>query len=207
MKKLLILGLGVSLLATTLTVQAQNAVSFGIKAGGNMMMGGKAELGGTEYTTKYLPGFQGGFYAEIPLSSSFTFKPEVLYSQKGFKVDETVGTVNGVIKTRAGYIDVPVLFAFNATPSLSFVLGPQASFLTNQTTRTYVNGNKVTTSDSKEDFRKSIAAGVVGLGFKATPNVNLGLRYSHDFQSLTTDELDQDKARFSGFALSVGYGF
>lgn len=209
MKNLFKLGLGLLLFAITFTTQAQTTapITFGIKAGANLMMGGKFEVGGTEYTSKFVPGFQGGFFAEIPLTTKISFMPEVLYAQKGAKLDETVAGTNGVIKSTAGYIDVPILFAYNATPELHFMLGPQASFLLDQTTRTYVNGTKISTSTDKEDFRKAIAGGVVGVGYRVTPKMNLNLRYNMDFQSISNDDINQDKSRFSGFALSAGYSF
>lgn len=209
MKKLFTLGLGLSLFAVAFTSQAQTSsdVKFGIKAGGNLMMGGKFELAGTEYTTKYVPGFQAGVFVEIPLSTKVSFMPEVLYSQKGAKLDETVAGINGVVKSKAGYIDVPILFAYNATPELHFMLGPQASFLMNQRSETYVNGEKTGSSTDTDGFRKSIAGGVIGAGYRVTPNINLNLRYSMDFQAATKDDVNQDKGRFSGFALSAGYSF
>lgn len=216
MKKLLILGIGAVLSALTISSQAQtsatatlgsNATRFGIKAGANLMMAGKFDVAGTDYTSKYMPGYQAGFFAEIPLGGSFAFAPEVLYSRKGGKFDETIGGTNGVIETKIGYIDVPVLFSYSATPSLNFIIGPQVSFFTDQDTETSLNGTVTATSSDGEDFRKSIAGGVVGLGYKLTPNLNINGRYSMDFQSTSNDDINQDKARLSGFALSLGYAF
>jgi len=208
MKKLFILGLGLALSAITLTTKAQNMdAKFGIKAGANMMMAGKLDVGGTLYTSKYVPGFQAGFFLDLPLSSSLSFMPEVMYSQKGGKYVGTVAGTNGEIKSTVGYVDVPVLLGINATPQLQFVLGPQASLLVNQTTTSYVNGEKTGSTSDKDNFRKAIAGGVVGLGYKFTPNVNLNARYSMDFQSASNDDINQDKARISGFALSLGYSF
>jgi outer membrane immunogenic protein len=216
MKKLFILGIGLSLSALTLSTQAQTtttaastegATRFGIKAGANLMMAGKFDVAGTDYTSKYMAGYQAGFFAEIPLGGSFSFMPEVLYSRKGGKFDETIGGTNGVIETKIGYIDVPVLFSYNATPALNFVLGPQVSFFTDQDTETSVNGTVTATSNDGDNFRKSIAGGVVGIGYRLTPNLNLNGRYNMDFQSTSNDDINQDKARLSGFALSLGYAF
>lgn len=208
MKKLFILGLGLTLSVFSLTTKAQNMdAKFGIKAGGNMMMGGKFDVAGTSYTSKYVPGFQAGFFLDLPLSSSLSFMPEVLYSQKGGKFEGSVEGTNGEIKSRIGYIDVPVLLGINATPQLQFVVGPQASLLVNQTTTTYLNGSKVASTSDKDNFRKAIAGGVVGLGYKLNQNINLNARYNMDFQSASNDDINQDKARISGFALSLGYSF
>lgn len=203
MKKLLILG--IFLASVSLNIKAQDMQpKVGIKAGGNLMMGGKLDILGKEYTSKYVPGFHAGVVLDLPLSSTLSFSPEVLYSQKGAKFEDP--SLNGEIKTKIGYIDVPVLLTFNATPEFNFVFGPQASFLVNQETITTLAGIS-TSSKSKDDFRKSIAAGVVGMGYKFSPNLNVNARYSMDFQSASTDNINQDKSRLSGFALSLGYSF
>lgn len=206
MKKLLIAGL--MLTAFGLNVKAQDMKpKVGIKAGANLMMGGKFDVLGTDYTSKYVPGFQAGVFLDLPLSSMLSFSPEVLYAQKSAKFEGTVVGTTGEIKTKLGYIDIPVLLTINATPQFNFVIGPQASILVNHETKTYVNGAETASNTKKDDLRKSIAAGVVGIGYRFSPNLNLSARYSMDFQSVAKDNINQDKARLSGFALSFGYSF
>jgi outer membrane immunogenic protein len=206
MKKLILLGLilgGLTLNTNAQTIDAK----VGIKAGANLMMGGKLNLGGTEFTSKYVPGFQAGLFLDLPLSESLTFSPEVLYSQKGSKFEGSGGATFGEVKSKLGYVDIPVLLKINATPAFNFVVGPQASLLVNHETTTTVNGTVVSTVTDKDDLRKSIAGGIVGVGYKMTPNLNLNARYSMDFQSVAKDNINQDKAKLSGFALSLGYSF
>ncbi len=208
MKKLFIIGLGLTLSLIGLNTKAQTMdAKFGIKAGGNMTMMGKYDVAGTEYTSKYVPGWQAGFFLDLPLSEKLSFMPEVLYSKKGGKVEGTLAGNSGEIRLNAGYIDVPVMLSFNATPEFSLQLGAQASFLMDQTTKIYVNDNLTTTVTDKDNFRSSIAGGIVGLGYKITPKVNLNARYTMDFQPIAKDDINQDKSKFSGFALSLGFGF
>ncbi|SFG55956.1 porin family protein [Pedobacter insulae] len=208
MRKLFIIGLGLTLSFIGLNAKAQSMdAKFGVKAGGNMTMMGKYEFLGTEYTSKYVPGWQAGFFLELPLSEKLSFMPEVLYSQKGGRVEGSDSGNSGEIKLKAGYIEVPVMLSFNASPAFSIQLGAQASFLTNQTSELYVNDVLTTTVTDKDNFRSSVAGGIVGMGYKISPKVNLNARYNMDFQSFTKDNLNQDKARFNGFALSLGYGF
>lgn len=209
MKKLFNIGFGLALVVLGLTANAQSSMDarFGIKAGGNLMNMGKYEFLGTQYTSDYVPGFQAGFFLELPLSEKLSFMPEVLYSQKGGKVEATVAGNTGEIKTRVGYVDVPVMLSFNATPQFSIMAGAQASFLTNHSTKIYTNGNLFSSTTDKDNLRKSIAGGIVGFGYKVAPSVNLNARYTMDFQSIAKDNMNQDDARFNGFALSVGFGF
>lgn len=209
MKKLFIIGLGLSLAVFSLNTKAQTNMDarLGIKVGANLMMGGKLTAGGVTTTSSYVPGFQAGIFLDLPLSENLSFMPEVLYAQKGAKFEETIGGVAGEAKNRIGYIDVPVVLSFHATPELSLLVGPQASFLLHQKTTTYVNGSETSSTTKKDDFRKSVAGGLVGLAYKVSPLMDLNARYNMDFQSAVKDNINQDKARLSGFSLSLGYRF
>ncbi|MNR17323.1 hypothetical protein D3C85_1339750 [compost metagenome] len=63
------------------------------------------------------------------------------------------------------------------------------------------------TFTDKKDYKKSIAGGVVGLGYNITPNINVNGRYTMDFQKTFNDDINQDKLKNKGFALSLGYTF
>jgi hypothetical protein len=211
MKKLFIFGLsliGLSLAFQTQTQAQTEDVRFGITAGANMMKMGRLEFLGTEYRTKYKPGFQAGVYMDLPLGNGIALMPEVLFSQKGGKVDETVNGTRGELESTLSYIDVPVLIGFKPSPDWSIFVGPQASFLVDTRTEIRVNGEQQGDDiTDKENMRKSIAGGVVGLGYQLTPNVKINGRYIMDFQSVTNDNIEQDEVKNSGFALSLGYTF
>jgi len=215
MKKLFILSLSLMGLSMAFNASAQQSrtiaedqTRFGIKAGANMMRLGKLDFLGTDYNTKYKVGFQAGIYADIPLGGGIALMPEVLFSQKGGKVDETIGGTRGEIDATVSYIDVPVLIGFKPAPEFTIFVGPQASFLVDQRSEVIVNGvqqgDDITT---KENMRKSVAGGVVGLGYNLTPNLGINARYMMDFQSAMKEDQNQDKLRNSGFALSLGYTF
>lgn len=207
MKRLFNIGLGVVLTTLSLTTSAQTATRVGIKAGANLMNMGKFEFLGSTYSSDYMPGFQAGLFLDLPLSEQLSFMPEVQYTQKSSKVSATVAGNTGELKLRTGYIDVPVLLSFHATPDFSIMAGAQASFLLSQSTKIYTNGTLASSSTDKDDFRKSIAGGIVGLGYKINPNMNLSARYNMDFQSIANDDINQDKSKFNGFSLSLGFGF
>ena len=208
MKKLLCLGLGLSLGAATLTTKAQDMQpKVGIKAGVNLMTGGDFNFLGAYYPSSYVPGFQVGAFLDFPLATKVSLAPEILYSQKGAKYTANVGNVNGELKIKAGYIDVPVLLKFNATPQFNIVVGPQASFIVNQKTTTSANNSVTATNEETKDFTKSLVGGVIGVGYKVNPNIGVNARYNMDFQQAAKESTQQDKAKFSGFALSVGYSF
>ena len=81
-------------------------------------------------------GFVGGGFVTLGLGSLFALQPELLYSQKGFQVDEFGETV----KFNTNYIEIPVLLkaqfklamlrpALYAGPVLSFETGCTVSAL------------------------------------------------------------------------------
>lgn len=215
MKKLIILGLGLTIGSLASNAQAQESQSaandkmrFGIKAGANLMKLGKFEFAGSEFNTDYKVGFQAGVYADLPMGGGFAFLPEIIYTQKGGKVSETVDGNTGEINSSLSYIDVPVLIGYKATPELTVFAGPQASFLLSQNSEIIVNGEQQGDDNTDtENLRKSVAGGVVGLGYSITPNININGRYMMDFQSALKEDQNQDKVRNSGFALSLGYTF
>ena len=215
MKKLFIIGLGLTLSGLAFQTKAQTSqatandqMRFGIKAGANLMNMGKMTVGDQSYSTDSKVGFQAGVYADLPMGGGFAFLPEVIYSQKGGKIKETIGANTTEFDSKLGYLDVPVLIGYRPTPELTIFAGPQASFLLSRDASFKVNGQQVgDTFTDKKDYKKSIAGGVVGLGYNITPNINVNGRYTMDFQKTFNDDINQDKLKNKGFALSLGYTF
>jgi len=214
MKKLFIIALGLTTfsLALQTEVKAQAAsgdqIRFGIKAGANLTKVGEFNFLDTYYDSKHKVGFQAGVYADIPLGSSFAFLPEATFTQKGGKVEETVLGTTGKIETTINYLDIPFMIGYRATPELTIFAGPQVSFLLSQKTALYEDGEQqgddITDTDN---FRKSLAGAAAGLGYRIGDNLNINARYMMDFQEAAKDNVEQDRMKNSGFALSLGYSF
>lgn len=217
MKKLL-LSFAVAL-ATFGAAQAQSGV--GIRAGANLsnLSGDLKEE--SRYENKI--GFHAGLTYNIPvISNFFSVQPELLYSNKGFKYEDTeLELPTGDTFRREGnmnynYLELPVLARIKAGP-LYVEAGPQASYLlsVNNNIKEYVNGDRTSSStterdkDGLKDFELGYAAGV-GL---TTGNLSIGLRYNGSF----TDFVDKDPndyfegdltdARHSTIMLTLGYSF
>lgn len=208
MKKLIIIPALLLTLGLAGQLNAQSVKPrFGITAGANLTSIGQFQSGNTNYNSDYIFGFRGGVFADLPFTSSFGLMPQVLYSQKGGKVSETVGGSNGQIKVRTDYIDVPVLLAFKPSPEITLTAGPQMSFLLSQATDISVNNTASPTITDTKDFRKSIIGGNVGIGYNFNSMVSLNANYMFDFQSMANDNVNQNKARNQGFGLALGYSF
>jgi hypothetical protein len=210
MKKLLLLGFGLTLTAATMSAKAQDSTSpiqIGIKAGGNYMHGGTYVTSADEYTSKFMPGFSAGLFLNIPLGGGFSLMPEGTYTQKNSKLDETVSGTEFEVKTRAGYVEVPFMLKYRIDHAFHFVIGPQVSFLTGQRTQNFANGTLTSTNTDQDNFRKSIPGAVAGFGYRVTPHLSLDLRYSMDFKPIVDDDQNQDEAKIKGFGLSFGWAF
>lgn len=213
MKKLLVIALGLATfsLAFQSDVKAQAAsgdqIRFGIKAGANLSKFGELKFADEYYNSKHKVGFQAGVYAEIPLGASFAFLPEATFTQKGGKVEETVLGTTGKIESTVNYIDVPFMLGFRATPELTIFAGPQVSFLVSQKTTFHVNGEEQDDDTSTDNLSKSLAGGAAGIGYRIGDNLNINARYMMDFQNASKEDIGQDRAKNSGFALSLGYSF
>ncbi len=135
-----ILSLGL-LVVLGSTAQAQSGIKIGLKGGANL-----ASYTGTDKNdTKAKYGFSAGATFNFPLSDMIAIQPELLYSQKGIKLDysgannsdaslfKSSGTVSGTFGQTLSYIDVPVLLRVNTGggdgSGLFFEFGPQGSFL------------------------------------------------------------------------------
>ena len=126
------------LLAAAPLAHAQAArPTFGVRAGlnvANVYGANESDLDG--FDKKPILGFVGGVFAEVPVTPGVAFRPEVLYSQKGFSLDAS-GADGGqqfdISQTlHADYVEVPLLarVALPLSPLLrvGLMAGPAVAF-------------------------------------------------------------------------------
>lgn len=137
------------------------------------------------YSTDNILAFHAGVTATIPIAYPFSFQPEVLFSQKGFKAY----TDNGSFTQRNNYIDIPMLANFRLVRGFNFLIGPQLNIPVS-TTNTFNNGFDVASETYYTDYtNKSYVAGVVGFAIGLNSNVDLHARYVIDLSSNTQNDL------------------
>ncbi|MES3019445.1 MAG: porin family protein [Bacteroidota bacterium] len=177
MKKAFILAIGVFLAGSA------SAQTFGIKGGANFA--NIIKTGDEDFNTELKTGFNAGIFVEIPIVSSFSVAPELMFSQKGYKTSGSsllFGPNEYTVTTN--FIELPILAKINATNKLSIVLGPQVSFLTS-TTEKFTQGSdsyKNTIREENDNLKKSLFGGVGGLNIGLTESLSLHGRYAIDFQ-------------------------
>lgn len=188
--------LSLALLAgVTGAAQAQSA-RVGVKAGVNLAnISGK----GTE-DAKNLVGLSAGLMADLGFSDLLSFHPELLYSQKGAKAENSGATA----QVRTSYLDLPLLLRVNAD-GLFFEAGPQVGFLLGQ--KTEVSGGGMSyTSTSTDGTRKVDVGYIAGVGYQLSSGLELGVRYNGGISDLSDPSVG-DKTRNSVFQLQLGYLF
>ncbi|WP_205503443.1 porin family protein [Rufibacter psychrotolerans] len=202
MKKLVFF---IAALFMTYFAQAQGEIKVGIKAGGNFSnwTGDDVEAFEELFDTKmeYKFGFHAGLFADYSFSEMVSVRPELLYSLKGWKMEEEDET----FKVNLSYIDVPILARIKAG-ALFFELGPTVSF-------NVASKYKLTGGDEDEDGDfKDVFGGdpetvdigyAAGLGYELPVGVGIGLRYNGGLSKVAED----GKVYNSNFMLSLSYAF
>ncbi|RYU80272.1 porin family protein [Hymenobacter persicinus] len=203
---------------TLFSATAQAQVRLGVKAGANYSGFSTPNTGypGSDPFNRKL-GFHAGVMANVDVSGDgiFSVQPELLYSQKGFSVDdETTQTIkdSGLTETvvsknkgnvNYNYLDLPVLLKINAR-GLIFEAGPQVSYLlaVHDRIKSTVNGTVVkydpwATTKNSQRLDLGYAA---GLGYQLAAGPLVGLRYNGSFR-----DLDRNGHRNQVYQLYVGY--
>jgi opacity protein-like surface antigen len=171
---------------------AANAqVSFGAKAGLNV-----ATLTGDVEGAKSKVGFNIGAIAEISLSESFAFQPELVFSTQGAKFEE-----DGESATlKNNFLNVPLLAKYKTSSGFYAVTGPQIGFL--MSAKAEVMDIEV---DAKDAYKKTDFSWAFGAGYMVTPNIGIDARYNLGLSNNSEDE--EGKIKNSVFQVGLVYKF
>lgn len=147
--------------------------------------------------------FGGGIFMNFPMSELISLQPELLYMNKGAKMD--IADDAGI---RMSYIDIPVLVKFTVQTggafAPSFFAGPYLGF--NLSAESYYEDEEF---DIKDQVKSTDAGLVFGCGFDyamCKGNLIFDARYALGLTSLD-DTADEDDVTNTGVIFMVGYGF
>ena len=122
-------------------------------------------------------GVVSGVTFAVPLSKNFGLQPELIFAQRGFKVNPIEPNSLGKFTRRSSYLDVPLYFAFKPFRFMQILLGPQYSHLIDQrdTPATSNNFDPGASADftAKSNMNRVCISG--GVDFQIQ-NLVLGLR-------------------------------
>lgn len=210
MKKLI---LGLALTAGTFAFAQQtgntssNPVTFGVKGGMNVSSLSK-DSGLDDQKSKI--GFNAGVFANIPLATSFSVQPEVLYSQYGNKSEFTTLGNKYSASTKLDYITVPVMFQYNLIPDLYVEAGPEFGFMVSAKNKlkNETNGNSTTSDNYKDNFNTFNFGIGLGAGYYFTPNLGLTARYVAGLTDIAKNRPSgSDAVKNNVFQVGLAYKF
>jgi hypothetical protein len=185
-------------LAITAFGFAQNAPSFGIRAGmTSTSMRGDAvsslndliDYTNGMITTGNRKGFFAGGFVSIPLSQQIAIEPGVYYSQKGYSLNGALNqkgveilNLNAKAQLQSQYIDLPVLLKANVG-GLEIFAGPQVSYLTKADLRTSAGilGFNILNKkmDATEQMNRWDAGVTGGIGYQFKNGFGVSAAYDH----------------------------
>lgn len=169
----------ISLICSTF-IYSQN-IEKGIKGGLNLSS--LSTDGNNDKNLKL--GLNAGVFAKFPVAESFSVQPELLYSNKGIKLNYDQAGIEGETKFNLDYIDLPVKLIFNLSDDFEFQFGPYVGYMINAKTSTnanILNQFQINSEDeiNQDRFNAFDFGLTAGLGFTLDPfiigfNYNLGL--------------------------------
>ena len=210
MRKLTILGITLILIiAIGSPVFAGELSAKGVKVGINManMSGDDTDFDNMD--KKSIIGFAFGGFVEYSFNESFAVQPEVLYTMKGAKWEDTDATFTATYN----YVDIPILakysIAMDGAVSPYILVGPAIGI--NVTAESEMEGGGATVTDEDEDATMTFGL-VVGAG----GSMEMGngallfeLRYDMGLNNVTdpADAPDDFDVKNSVIQFVFGYAF
>ncbi len=201
MKKKLLTALIIC--AVSINVFAADAkYKYGVKLGMNI-----SEFNNSSAKNK--TGFAIGGLMNYNLSDNWVLQPELLYSEKGSKLNISAIMGNMNLKDKISYIDLPILFKYVFTkvktvkPSL--FLGPDFAFkMKAKVTGSNTFGAVIPDKDEKA---KGFVAGLVFGGDLEYKNFIFDARYELGLTKASEDSHSPKSMKNRVFQFSVGYKF
>ncbi|WP_395052951.1 porin family protein [Flavobacterium sp.] len=185
---------------------SRQELKFGLKAGVNFANVYDEE--GEDFVADGKTGFAAGAFVSIPLGQFIGFQPEVMYSQKGFKQSGSVLGQNYEFKRTSSFIDIPLQLQIKPLEQLTFLVGPQYSYLLDTKDEFNNSSNTTTQPDVNSDnYKKNIFGFVVGADVNLEDFVISG-RAGWDISKNDTDG-NNTEPRYKNqvIQLTLGYRF
>jgi hypothetical protein len=200
------------ILLVGLTISAQHSYtdnresfSFGVKAGINSS--NTYANHGQDFISDSKAGISFGIFGGIPMSKYIGFQPEINISQKGFFGSGTLLGNTYLIKRTTSFLDIPILVQVKPIEFLTFVIGPQYSYLIHERNKFTFGDNSV---EQQEEFDKEIARRNI-LGFVMGADINISHiiitgRFGFDMQNNNGDS-NSITPRYKNQWIQLGVGY
>jgi hypothetical protein len=183
---------------------SRNELRFGLKAGVNFSNVYDEE--GQDFVADGKAGIAAGAFLSVPLGKFIGFQPEIMYSQKGYKQDfQVLNFGNQEIKVTTTYLDIPLQLQIKPIEQLTFLVGPQYSYLLD--TKYEFNDNSTTNEEdvNSDNLKKNVFGFVVGADVNLENFVISG-RAGWDISKSNEDGESTDP-RFKNQVIQVTLGY
>lgn len=201
-KKLLFSGL---LLASTLLVNAQEKIKWGVQAGVNFA-NLSTSTSGVSVSLSSKVGLHAGVSAEVGISPDFAFQPELAYNGYGAKLDISdfnIEGLSGELKSNINYISLPLLFKYKvANTGLGIYAGPQLGLLVSA--KDSYDGESI---DAKDDYNSFDLLASFGAEYFLPAGVGLIARYQLGLTNIMKDTAGDESVKNKAFTIGIGYRF
>jgi hypothetical protein len=186
---------------------AQGA-KFGVTAGLNVS-NITSKQGSISVTQDWKPGFQAGIFMDCGLSENFSIIPELLFSQRGCKSDNSLRDVDMSNSTTLNYVQLPINLAYKFDVSYGQKLFPFVGVYAG-----YGISGKWKTGESSSDIKfgsaddemKALDFGAnVGLGYQFE-RIVFKVQYNHGLANLSNAGGDITSTN-KNVAVTVGFIF
>jgi Outer membrane protein beta-barrel domain len=178
-------------------ISSSAQTTFGAKAGVNF-----SNLDEDNMDWKSKTGFNIGFFAEVEISDLFLFKPEILFSTQGAKIEES----GAELKINTSVVNVPLMIKYKAAEKFYIEAGPQIGFLTKAEKEFTYDGNSVT-EDVKDDAKSIDFSLNFGLSLDVSDNLFVEARYSFGLSNISDDTNEPTDIKASNIAINFGFRF
>ena len=188
--------------SSTQTLRSDGATQIGVSFN---------TIGGKQYQVDAYPGYH--IKGLIGISKQLSNKTELKLTS-GLGYSSQGATVVSVNKTRItnnlNYIQIPILINFSFY-KISFLFGPQISFLNNVNTKTKNStilslnalGNNPDFSYKEEDFSDRDNGFVFGLEYKIYKNISASVKYITSLKNISL--LDKETWKNKTIEISINY--
>jgi hypothetical protein len=146
-------------------------------------------------------GLTAGAFADLPLSGSLSFHPELAYAQRGYKVDfeipgagKTGGFAEGSITAKADYLELPLLLAYHVRGAtgldVAVEAGPSLAFKLSESSSCSSELSALCAANDEDDDLKSLDVAVAGGVSVSAGPYGFGIRYTNSIPSILKDDPD-----------------
>ena len=212
-------------LLVTMSIQLSGQTTFGLRGGTTFNTVSQTQtLDAVTPDLDYLVGFSGAVYANVPISQSLSFQPELAYSQKGFSLAQGANIdlfgaplpIGVRANTRFDYVEAPLLLKanFGSQDVKAFVMaGPSVGYALSGRVKTQASGlleMNLTNTEINLDainYERFELGGVVGAGVAFDTGfgtVSVDGRFQQGFTELYDIPLVSERVRNRGFAINAG---